>query len=91
MHGAWITGAEIMQEHGARAFEIGQACYDGTLQAFTEAGTPILEETKIAKIPKFPPPTADPLEHIQYSCCPSWDWIAQIRNPYKNERVLTKE
>jgi len=64
--GGLITGAEIMLQHGVLAVDIGQACYNGNLHAFTEARTPILENTKIAKIPKYPPPTVEPLEHVQY-------------------------
>jgi len=74
MPGGWITGADVMQEHGVLAIEIGQACYDGKLHAYTETGTAVLEKTKLAHVPIYLPAGADQLDHIQYTHSPEWDW-----------------
>jgi hypothetical protein len=74
MPGEWITGADVMQTHGMLAVEIGKACYDEKLHAFTETLIPILEETKIGKIPKYPPIGVDRFQYIQYGPVVEWDW-----------------
>ena len=74
MSGDWITGAEIIQRYSKLAVEIGQACHDAKLQAYTESLLPILEESKLGHIPKYPPPNVNPYEHIQFTHNPRWDW-----------------
>jgi len=67
-----------MQEHGVLATEIGQACYDGELHAYAETGQPVLEDTKLPRIPKYPPVGVNPFDHIQYTHIPKWDWSEQV-------------
>jgi hypothetical protein len=74
MNGGYITGKEIIGQCGKLAVEIGQACYDGTICAFTETLTPVVEGTKLGKIPKYPPVGVNPLDHVQYAISPKWDW-----------------
>lgn len=80
MTGKWITGKEIMENYGKAAVEIGQACYDGILKAFTaDVLTPVLEESKLGHIPKYPPVGVNPCDHIQYTATPNWDWSGHVR------------
>ena len=81
MPGEWITGADIIRDYGNLAVEIGQACYDEELHAFTEALFPVLEETKLGHIPKYPPPDVDPYEYIQFVSWPKWTWAELLGNP----------
>lgn len=80
MAGDWITGEELMQEYGLAAAEIGKACYDGTIHAFTaDTLIPVIEESKIAHIPKYPPVGVNPKDHVQYTYAPRWNWDEYLR------------
>ncbi|MCL1927056.1 MAG: hypothetical protein FWF95_08035, partial [Syntrophorhabdaceae bacterium] len=86
--GGWITGKEVMEEYGVRAFDIGEACFKGELKAFTEAGELLIEETKIPKIPKYLPVGVNPLEHIQHGIAVKWDWSECLVDSI-NEEAMT--
>jgi len=84
MVGEWITGKEIMDEHGKAAIQIGRACYDGVLQAYTaDILTPVLEESKLVHYPSYPPPGVNPYDHPQYTATPSWDWSGYMETTGK--------
>ena len=86
--GGWISGSDVMQKHGVLAVEIGRACYDGKLRAYTETGTQVLEETRLAHIPKYPPVGVNPFDHIQYTHSPEWEWGNQLKAEDFNEAAL---
>ena len=76
----WISGKEIMAVYGKAATEIGQECYDGVLHAYiADVLMPVLEKSKIARIPTHPPVGVDPYDHIQYTATPSWDWSPYVK------------
>jgi len=84
MVGEWITGKEIMDEYGKAAIQIGRACYDGVLQAYTaDILTPVLEESKLVHYPSYPPPGVNPYDHPQYTVTPSWDWSGYMEETGK--------
>ena len=71
----WLTGTDIMEQYGKAAVEIGQACYDDVLHAFTaDVLEPVFEESKLPHIPLFPPAGVNPLDHVQYTAFTYWDW-----------------
>ena len=81
MAGKWVTGEEIIFSYGKLSVEIGQACYQGELQAHTRTGLPIHEASKVAKIPALPPDNVMPEQHCKYGIAVSWDWPA----PYQSQ------
>ena len=79
MKTGWISGEKIMERYGKLAVEIGQACYDGILHPFTETLIPVVEESKLGHIPKYPPAGVNPRNHILYTHSPNWDWTEQLK------------
>jgi len=81
--GGWITGKEVAEKYGVRAVDIGQACYEGKLQAFTEDGELIVEETKVIKVPMFPPDGVIPIDYARFENRPFWNW--------RNKKVVNQD
>jgi len=90
----WVTGTDIMEQYGKAATEIGQACYDGVLHAFTaDVLEPVFEESKLPHIPLFPPVGVNPLDHVQYTAKASWDWgdyLCKDTEPEPQSKYLEK-
>ena len=71
----WITGAEIMEEYGKAAVEIGQACYKDELIAYCQpAWGQIYDISQTERVPKHPPIGVDALLHKKKGEEVSWDW-----------------
>ena len=79
MAGDWITGEQVENEFKVVPIEIGKACFDGTITAYAQAGWgPIYEISKLDRVPKYPPPGVDRMDHIQRGETVIWDWEEKV-------------
>ena len=75
MAGDWITGEELMREYSIVPVELGSACFGRELTAYFQAGWgPIYEISKLDRVPKYPPPGVDRMDHVRRSESVRWDW-----------------
>jgi hypothetical protein len=75
MQSKWITGEQIMNEHGEAAADLGQACHNGIFNAYL-ANSPyqIHDISKVDRIPQYPPIGIDSREYVQRGENVQWDW-----------------
>jgi len=76
-----ITGKELWESPKYRIHpqDIGQACFDGTLQAYDADRTPVVEVSNLERIPIYPPLGVNPNDHkILPRLPPIWNWKKEL-------------
>ena len=88
----WMTGEQVENEFKVVPIEIGKACFDGTITAYVQTGWgPIYEISKLDRVPKYPPPGVDRMDHIQRGDPVKWDWEEILGVREKRSKLLACE